>query len=118
METITLQQDENFNQFFEQIFNAVTTFNRCVKLINMSETKFNLSKKQFEFAVEKYTLGKINITELMTTENTLHKAKQDYLNVQGNLYTQFYKIRHLTLYDFAIKEDILELLCKKIDLCR
>lgn len=107
-ESMMRQQITDLLKFDEQMFEIIRSYNRCAAIIEMSEKRYELSKRQFEYAIQKFDLGKISAIELSSIENEQLKAKQDFLAVQREFYTMYYQIRHYSLYDYVKDESIMQ----------
>ena len=54
-------------------------------------------------------MGKISAIELSNAHKDYLQAKQYYISVIRNLFENYYKIRHLSLFDFAEGKNLLDL---------
>lgn len=112
-EAMMLQQSTDMLKFDEKMFEIIRSYNRCAAIIEMAEKRYELSKRQFEYATKKFDLGKISAIELSSIENEQLKAKQEFLAVQIEYYTMYYQIRHYSLYDYVRNESIMQCLFHK-----
>ena len=78
--------------------------------MDIAKKRFLLSKQQYEFAVMRFSVGNISAIELIDIDNEQLRAKQEFVAVQRELYTTYYKIRHLAMFDFVEKKDIIDLI--------
>lgn len=109
-ETTLLQQTAIMEQLNEQTLESVSSYNLCVKTVDIAKKRFILSQRQYEFAAIQFTLGKMSTTELTSVEDELLKAKQEYMSVQKELFIKYYQIRHLAMFDFIAKKDIIDMI--------
>ena len=58
----------------------------------------------------KYNVCKIAAIELKNAQKEYLQAKQEYLTVLKELYVNYYKIRHVSLYDYIDNKDMMEII--------
>ena len=80
------------------------------ELADVAYRKYELSGQQFSFAATKYRVGKIAAIEFSYANKEYLEAKQSYLSVLKSLFVNYYKIRHLALYDFIESKDMIEII--------
>ncbi len=107
-ETAVLEQDAAMDAFREKTVVSVCMYNRCVNMLDLAEKRFALSKRQYEFAAMRFALGKINVVALISAEDEQLKAKQEYTDVLCELYTNYYQLRTLAMYDFSQNRNLVE----------
>lgn len=105
-----LEQETSLENFKEEIYNNVFNYNMSKELAGVAYRKYELSGLQFSFAATKYCVGKIAAIELTNANKEYLKAKQSYLSVLKTLFVNYYKIRHLALYDFIKGKDMVEII--------
>jgi outer membrane protein TolC len=62
--------------------------------------------KRFEVAKNRYIVGKINIDNLYLAQNERDGALRGYIEALRGYWNAYYRLRRLTLYDFAEKRPI------------
>lgn len=103
------EQDYALSGFKEEVHNYVIDYNMNKGLTDVAEQKYNLSAQQYSFASLRFKMGKIAAIELSNAHKDYLQAKQYYLSVMRNLFDSYYRIRHLSLYDFAEGRDLLDI---------
>lgn len=107
-EAAVLEQEGAMDAFREKTMESVHLYNRCAGTLDLAEKRFALSRRQYEFAVMRFALGKLNTVELISAEDEQQKAKQEYTDVLCELYTNYYQIRTLAMYDFSQNRNLVE----------
>lgn len=105
-----LEQETSLENFKEEIHDNVFNYNMSKELADVAYRKYELSGQQFSFAATKYRVGKIAAIELTNANKEYLEAKQSYLSVLRSLFVNYYKIRHLALYDFIEGKDMAEII--------
>lgn len=111
-ETALLEQEYTIDNFKEEIHDNVFGYNMSRKLMDAADRKYELSARQYSFAAMRFNTGKIAAIELTDANRKYLQAKQNYISVLKDLFTKYYKIRHLALYDFMEGKDMVELIRK------
>ncbi|MES3034069.1 MAG: TolC family protein [Gemmatimonadota bacterium] len=65
-----------------------------------------VAAKQFEVARNRYSIGKISNTELYTAQTEKDAAVLANVQALRAYWTAYYRLRRVTLYDFAAKQEI------------
>ena len=113
-EIVLLEQEYTIDNFKEEIHDNVFGYNMSRELMDAASRKYELSARQYSFAVMRFNTGKIAAIELTDANREYLQAKQDYISVLKDLFTKYYKIRHLALYDFVEGRDLLDLIRKAV----
>lgn len=78
--------------------------------MDAASRKYELSARQYSFAAMRFNTGKIAAIELTDANREYLQAKQNYISVLKDLFTKYYKIRHLAMHDFMEGKDMLDLI--------
>lgn len=113
-ETILLEQDYAIDNFKEEIHDNVYGYNMSRTVMDAAIKKYELSARQYSFAALKFNNGKIAAIELTNANREYLQAKQNYISVLKELFTQYYKIQHLALHDFIGDKDMLDTIRESI----
>ncbi len=113
-ETILLSQESAMDNFKKEIHDNVIGYNMSRALMDAASRKYELSARQYSFAVMKFNSGKIAAIELSDANREYLQAKQNYISVLTDLFTKYYNIRHLALHDFIEGRDMLDLIQEKV----
>ena len=107
---VLLEQEYAMKNFKKEIKDNVFEYNISRELIDIADRKYHLSTQQYLFASQKFKLGKIAAIELTNANKDVLQAKQNYISVLKSLFISYYKIRHITLYDFIENKDLADLI--------
>ena len=103
-EMIELEQAEA--EFENEIKTLADDYNHARKTLDTAERVYMLSQKQYGLSVEKFGLGRISVYELFNAYSAQMSAMQKYYDSMNTLYTQYFSLRHATLYDFVGDRDL------------
>lgn len=109
-ESALLEQESTLDKFKEEIHDNVFDYNMSRELADVAGRKYQLAGQQYSFAAARFRVGKIAAIELTNANKEYLQAKQNYLSVLSSLFVNYYKIRHLTLYDFIEGKDMTEMI--------
>jgi outer membrane protein TolC len=94
-----IEQDK---QTFEQeIITLVRRFEVLRVQVEISQEADNVAQERYTVAQNRYLIGKIDITNLNIALTEKDSAKRSYVSALKSLWTAYYDLRRLTLYDFA-----------------
>src|SRR5205807_7900960 len=65
-----------------------------------------VASKRFEVAKNRYVIGKIGISDLFIAQNKKNQALTSYIQALRGFWTGYYRLRRVTLYDFAEKTEL------------
>jgi outer membrane protein len=74
--------------------------------VSLSAKADTVAAKRFEVARNRYLVGKIDNNLLFTAQNEKDAALQAYVQSLGVYWAAYYRLRRLTLYDFAAGREI------------
>lgn len=109
-ESALLEQESTLDKFKEEIHDNVFNYNMSRELADVATRKYQLAGQQYSFAAARFRVGKIAAIELTNANKEYLQSKQNYLSVLGSLFVNYYKIRHLALYDFIEDKDMAEII--------
>ena len=109
-ESALLEQESTLDKFKEEIHDNVFNYNMSRELADVASRKYQLAGQQYSFAAARFRVGKIAAIELTNANKEYLQAKQNYLSVLSSLFVNYYKIRHLALYDFIEGKDMTEMI--------
>lgn len=93
-------------EFDNSIINQVEEYHSTYKSYLLAKKSFELYKEQYKLTVRKFSMGSISVYELTSDYNSLQTAMVNYSNGLQKLYSSYYALRHLALYDFAEKVNL------------
>jgi outer membrane protein TolC len=65
-----------------------------------------VAQKRFEVAKNRYVIGKIGVSDLYIAQNEKDQALDAYVQALRSYWTNYYRLRRVTLYDFAEKAEL------------
>lgn len=107
-----LSIDKSLKEFENEIKEKINNYNHSVNLWFTAEKTFTLSQEQYQMLVQKFILGKVSVYELTNAQREQNSAMQQYYNAMKDVYTNYYSLRHLALYDFMSEKDLEYVLIK------
>ena len=100
----SIEKDKiDFNQ---NIFLLVENFNNQAKQLAIAGETDRIAQKRYETSVEAFVLGKIDVLNLNDAQTSKDDARRNYIQQMSLLWSYYYQIRSLTLYDFANNRDL------------
>ena len=93
-------------EFEQEIYLHTLNWSSQRDFLATSEKAKEIALKRYEITKKRYVLGKITITDLNIAQQEKDKAVVDYLNSLEKFWIDYYTLRRLTLYDFAVNEKI------------
>lgn len=102
-----LSIEKSTGDFENNIREKVNTYNHSVNLWITAEKAYALSREQYQILVRKFSLEKVSIFELTNAQKEQNEAMERYCAAIKDVYTNYYSLREMALYDF-IKGEKLE----------
>lgn len=93
-------------EFEQEIYLHTLNWSSQRDFLATAEKAQEIALKRYEITKNRYVLGKISITDLNIAQQEKDKAVVDYLNSLEKFWVDYYTLRRLTLYDFAVDEKI------------
>lgn len=91
----------------DNLNNHIIIFNRAQqKEISLARKK-DLIKQRYDFIIARFRLGKTNITDLNNAQKQLQQLNLDYLRNLKDVWTRYYEIRRIVLFDFLNNKSLL-----------
>jgi outer membrane protein TolC len=91
------KEQMDFNQ---QIFLTVQHFNNQPTQLRLARETDAIAQQRYEISVEAFILGNLDILNLNDSQTARDEARRDYINQMFLLWSYYYQIRSLTLFDF------------------
>lgn len=96
---ISSRQDEISIE--EEVIMTVNDFNIQQNMISSAEEALDLSILAYNETRQRFIIGKADINSLTLSLNRQQEAQRNYISSLQNYWLNYYKIRKLTLHDFA-----------------
>lgn len=97
------KEQRDFNQ---NIFLTVQNFNNQPKQLLVAEETDKIAQQRYKTSVEAFILGKIEVLNLNDAQSSKDIARRNYIEQAFLLWSYYYQIRSLTLYDFIGQKEL------------
>lgn len=87
--------------FNQNIYLQVENFNRQFKQLAISHETDTIALSRYNTSIEAFMLGKIDVLNLNDAQASKDEARRSYIEQVYLLWSYYYQIRSLTLYDFV-----------------
>lgn len=104
-----LELEESEAGFSKEVKDKVSAYNSAVKLFFLSEKTYKLSQEQYALLSRKFLLGKASVYEISSVQNELYESMKKYYSSTHNVWSNYFVLRQLALYDFSKKQKLEEL---------
>jgi len=85
---------------------AALQLTQSLRQLAISAKADTVASKRFEVAKNRYVIGKIGISDLFIAQNEKNQALTAYIQSLRGVWTGYYHLRRVTLYDFATKTEL------------
>lgn len=104
VEMARIEKDQmDFNQ---NVFLRVQNFNSQSKQLDLAKETDQIAQQRYNTSVEAFVLGKIDVLNLNDSQSSKDQARRNYIEQMYLLWSYYYQIRSLTLYDFISNQDL------------
>ncbi|HEU4584677.1 MAG TPA: TolC family protein [Gemmatimonadaceae bacterium] len=98
--------DQSREQAAQEAHFAALEFMQAARILEISAKADTVGSKRFEVAKNRYVIGKIGISDLYIAQSEKDGALESYVQALRAYWLSYYRLRRLTLYDFAEGERI------------
>ncbi|MCL1932565.1 MAG: TolC family protein [Candidatus Azobacteroides sp.] len=105
-EVVKSQIEKEKIDFNQNVFLYVENFNNQSKQLEIASEADRIAQKRYETSVEAFVLGKIDVLNLNDAQSSKDEARRRYIDQMYLLWLYYYRIRSVTLYDFANNCDL------------
>lgn len=92
--------------FEQNIFQSVMEFNLQAEQVRNAAKADTVAQKGYEVTFQRFLIGKVDVVKLNIARNDLESARKAFINAVKTYWSYYYRLRMLTLYDFAKKEEL------------
>lgn len=103
---VQYQVEQDQQVFRQEIFTQVTLFDMMQDQLSLTAQADSIASEKYQIARERYVLGHLSITDLSISFQEKDQAKRDYIYALRDLWSAYYQLRYLSLYDFEKNEKI------------
>ncbi|WP_029906583.1 TolC family protein [Prevotella sp. 10(H)] len=97
------KEQMDFNQ---NIYLRVQNFNSQSKQLELAKETDLIAQQRYNTSIEAFVLGKIDVLNLNDSQSSKDEARRNYIEQMYLLWSYYYQIRSLTLYDFITDREI------------
>jgi outer membrane protein TolC len=87
---------------------AALHLDQARRMLTISAKADTVATKRFEVSKNRYVIGKIGMSDLYIAQNEKDQALLAYVQALRGYWTAYYRLRRLTLYDFAVGREIVD----------
>ena len=93
-------------QLVEDARYAALQLTQSQRMLVIAAKADTVAQKRFEVAKNRYVIGKIGVSDLYIAQNEKDQALESYVQALRNYWTNYYRLRRVTLYDFLEKSEL------------
>lgn len=86
--------------FVQEVYLRVQNFNNQPRQLELAKYMDQMAQERYKTSVELYVLEKIDVLNLNDAENSKDQSRRSYISEIHSLWSYYYQLRMLTLYDF------------------
>lgn len=105
-EIIQSRIEKEQTDFKQNIYLRVQYFNNQPEQLRLARETDKIAQQRYNTLVETFILGKADILNLNDSQTAKDEARKDYINQMFLLWSYYYQIRSLTLYDFIRNKNL------------
>jgi outer membrane protein TolC len=87
---------------------AALQLDQARRMLTISAKADTVAAKRFEVSKNRYVIGKIGMSDLYIAQNEKDQALVAYVQALRGYWAAYYRLRRLTLYDFAVGREIVD----------
>jgi len=90
------------NALVDEVYSQVMLLRLLQEQVGISAKTDTIARRRFEVAKDRYLIGKIDVTNLFLAQSEMDQARRSRTQTLWDFWTAYYRLRRLTLHDFAI----------------
>ena len=94
------------NGLQDEVAAQVATLQLLQSQVGIAAKTEAIAVRRFEVSKDRYMIGKIDVTNLFLAQSEKDAARRSRVQTLGEFWTGYYRLRRLTLYDFAADRPI------------
>lgn len=98
--------DYKMKQFEQAIKYQTATFQLLIRQAIAADKSYNIAKRRFDVAKNRYVIGNITMDVFFTAQNEKDQSFNSYISALKNYWMGYYSLRRATLYDFNNNKNI------------
>ncbi len=105
-ELVKTSVEQEKTDFSQNVFLKVAEFNMQQNQLYIAAKSDTVAQKSFYVSKNRYLIGKIGVTDLNIAQRETNLAKIGYISALQTYWSNYYKLRKTTLYDFQEAKNI------------
>lgn len=105
-EVVESQLRNETADFKQNLFVLVERFNNQAQRLQYAERADTIAARRYNTNVETYLIGRISTLDLNDSQSTKDRTRRDYINELYLYWSYYYRLRSLTLWNFATDEPL------------
>ena len=101
LNVVQISSRQNEVSIEEEVIMTVNDFNIQQELISSAEEALDLAILAYNQTRQRFIIGKADINSLTLSQNRQQQAQRNYISSLQEYWLNYFKIRRLTLFDFA-----------------
>jgi len=93
-------------QLMEDARYAALQLTQSQRMLLIAAKADTVAQKRFDVAKNRYVIGKIGVSDLYIAQNEKDQAVESYVQALRSFWANYYRLRRVTLYDFATKTQL------------
>ena len=104
-----IQANEKITEFENTIRKQTLTYNMAQENFIIAKRSLQLAREQYRLAAIRFEKGKISVYELIQAFDAQQHALGSYVEGMSSVFSQYYAVRHFTLYDFIRRKPLMDI---------
>jgi outer membrane protein TolC len=96
------------NDLEDEVYAQVKNLQLQQLQVGISAKADTIAQRRFEVSKDRYMIGKIDVTNLFLAQDEKDAARRSWVQTLRNYWSGYYRLRRLTLFDFAENRTLLE----------
>ena len=93
-------------QLVEDARYAALQLTQSQRMLAIAAKADTVAQKRFDVAKARYLIGKIGVSDLYIAQNEKDQALESYVQALRSYWVNYYRLRRVTLYDFAQRSEL------------
>jgi len=93
-------------EFDQEVYYEVVGLEQSQRQVEIAARADTIAARRFEVANDRYTIGRIDVTDLFDAQREKDQARSQYIQTLRDYWTSYYRVRQLTLHDFRTGEPL------------
>ncbi|PEN13170.1 hypothetical protein CRI94_11020 [Longibacter salinarum] len=103
LERTRIDNERKREELEDEVYFQVLRVKQLRDQVQTAERAATVARRRFEVSRNRYTVGKISITDLFNAQREKDQARRAYAQTLRNFWVEYYTLRRLTLSDLAMQ---------------